>query len=120
MNLALAWSVETVKTSVGVCHKIGPLVPGQSRPHYACIYDDCGHDSAQNKELLACASMIAVVPAICVERDRLVVLNWSLVNALRRAVNHLIMAGTKQSDNAEALAQARAAIAQAVAGGAHE
>jgi hypothetical protein len=56
------WSVETVPTSCGVCHKVGPF-PGKrpdDPPRHACLYAD--YPSAGNPaddELMANANFIA-------------------------------------------------------------
>lgn len=63
------WTLETVNTSVGICHKIGPF-PSNSGIHptaSACVYadnirmDDVGH-SKVGDELLANARLIAAAP----------------------------------------------------------
>ncbi|WP_341649971.1 hypothetical protein [Thauera humireducens] len=59
------WSMGTVKTSCGVCHKVGPF-PGrteQSAARYACLYSDYNdqHNPA-DIELLANARLIAAAP----------------------------------------------------------
>lgn len=66
------WTIETVKTSVGICHKIGPF-PSSSpaRPEtYACVYgdhinaDDAYRGDPLAVELLANARLIAAAPAL--------------------------------------------------------
>lgn len=57
------WTLETVQTSVGVCHKIGPL-GNSTRLHSACLYDDCYSDRARDLQLLADASLIAAAPEL--------------------------------------------------------
>lgn len=61
------WTMETVPTSIGVCHKIGPF-PSSGGPYpetHACVYvdggamDPCG---SREEELLANALRIAAVP----------------------------------------------------------
>jgi len=57
--------METVTTSVGVCHKIGPFSKDKhGRENHACIYDDCNANVPEwyNKELLANARLIAAAP----------------------------------------------------------
>ena len=58
------WVMETVKTSCGTCHKIGPF----PRPNYAskkegwaCVYDDYP-PGIGSKDLLANARLIAIAP----------------------------------------------------------
>jgi len=70
------WTLETVRTSVGHCHQIGPF-PGSCgrKVGYACVYVDGQYaPNAQNgneKELLANARLIASAPDTAAERDRL-------------------------------------------------
>jgi hypothetical protein len=57
------WLFETVRTSSGVCHKIGPF-PSRStfddKPRHACLYSNYPSDSNPNdRELLANAQWIA-------------------------------------------------------------
>lgn len=62
------WSMATVPTSVGSCHKIGPFPNGAARVEtYACVYADgqrigIDDESAVSKELKANASLIAAAP----------------------------------------------------------
>jgi hypothetical protein len=62
------WSLETVPTSIGSCHKIGPFPSAGHRPQtYACVYADgvrIGIDekSAPAIELLANARLMAAAP----------------------------------------------------------
>lgn len=64
------WVFETVKTSVGICHKIGRF-PNTSyqKENYACVYvdhrriEDCEFDPVC-AELLANARLIAAAPAL--------------------------------------------------------
>lgn len=73
------WSVETVPTSCGVCHKVGPF-PGKrpdDPPRHACLYAD--YPSAGNPaddELMANANFIAAchpeaIRELLAERDAL-------------------------------------------------
>lgn len=61
------WKLETVKTSCGICHRIGPF-PGsrpEDKPRHACLYSD--YDSPSNPadaELLANAKLIAAAPKL--------------------------------------------------------
>jgi hypothetical protein len=50
------WKLETVPTSIGVCHKINLGIGGKF-PH-ACIYDDCGQNGKPNADVLAKAQQI--------------------------------------------------------------
>jgi len=51
------WKMETVKTSVGVCHKIGPL-GSSTKIHHACLYDDSYSDKSCDLVLLSDAAFI--------------------------------------------------------------
>lgn len=60
------WVIETVPTSVGICHKIGPFPPRRPddvTPRSACLYADYPsvHNPADN-ELYANARLIAAAP----------------------------------------------------------
>ena len=59
------WGMETVQTSVGICHKVGPFPStGYLKSNHACIYVDgraSGGDSNAD-ELLANARLIAAAP----------------------------------------------------------
>jgi len=63
------WSLMTVPTSVGSCHKIGPFPNGDRVSTFACIYAD-GHrngiDDANPaaQELAANARLIAAAPML--------------------------------------------------------
>ena len=61
------WSLSTVTTSSGVCHKIGPFPPrrGDGALRHACLYSD--YNSTTNPadvELLANAALIASAPEL--------------------------------------------------------
>ncbi len=57
------WTLETVTTSCGVCHKIGPFpwvdYDDKKVQNYACVYVDYGKNG---DELLANARLIAAAP----------------------------------------------------------
>jgi hypothetical protein len=55
------WQLETVKTQVGVCHKIGKL-GSSTKLNYACLYDDCYSAEPRDLQLLADARLIAAAP----------------------------------------------------------
>ena len=62
------WVIETVPTSVGICHKIGPFPPRRPddvKPRSACLYADYPsvHNPADN-ELYANARLIAAAPEL--------------------------------------------------------
>lgn len=59
------WSMETVRTSVGICHKVGPF-PGKREgdaPRHACLYADYPSESNPfDVELAANARLIVAAP----------------------------------------------------------
>lgn len=59
------WVAETVRTTCGLCHKIGPFPSPKSwrsdKPAHACIYDDYQPDGGSS-ELVANARLIAAAP----------------------------------------------------------
>jgi len=61
------WSLETVRTSCGVCHKVGPF-PGRrenDKPRHACLYADYPSESnPADQELLANANLISAAPEL--------------------------------------------------------
>ncbi len=92
------WSMETVKTSCGTCHKIGPFPSAEYfRPHrpltHACIYDDyppgIGH-----KHLIANARRIARVPDL----ERLVLELHGQNQRLREALEPFADAADEMDD----------------------
>lgn len=64
------WSLETVRTQIGSCHKIGPFPGSAAKPgNYACIYADGEYWLTERltdrgKELLANARLIAAAPEL--------------------------------------------------------
>lgn len=91
------WTLETVRTSVGICHKIGPFPPrnGRDEPTHACIYVDYPSESPRDKEMLANAAFIVRAAN---SHDELVaaleaVLKaWDLVGAARASANDKLYA----------------------------
>jgi hypothetical protein len=61
------WTLETVKTSSGICHKVGPFPWRPNKQNHACIYvDNHSHDASapRDQELLANAHLIAAAPEL--------------------------------------------------------
>ena len=92
------WTMETVQTSAGLCHKIGPFPsPARwkaDRPAYACVYDDYPPLNG-TPELVANARLMTVAPEMLVA-----------LQDLTRDDDHF-------DDFLEALARARTVIAKA-------
>ena len=62
------WTLETVPTSCGVCHKVGPF-PGkheEDKPRHACLYSDYPAlgSNPRDQELFANARLIASAPEL--------------------------------------------------------
>lgn len=53
------WRVETVRTQIGVCHKIGPFEPRNDMERNACIYDDGADLAHPTPTLIANAHLMA-------------------------------------------------------------
>jgi hypothetical protein len=96
------WTLETVPTQCGVCHKVGPF-PGKREndtPRHACLYADYpSTGNPADDELVANALLIAAAP--------------ELLQALRECLavieQHELLANSESSVGD----QARAAIAKA-------
>ena len=61
------WILATVKTSVGICHKVGPFPPKRDGDtvRHACLYADYPSTSnPADEELLANARLIAAAPEL--------------------------------------------------------
>lgn len=56
------WTLETVPTSCGICHKVGPFSWKNGKQKHACIYVDYNGDGLIEKELEANARLIAAAP----------------------------------------------------------
>lgn len=59
------WTMETMRTSVGICHKIGPFPAkdDDGEPRHACLYADYPSTSnPRDEELRANARLIAAAP----------------------------------------------------------
>lgn len=69
------WTLETVRTQSGQCHKIGPFPArrGGDGERHACLYAD--YPSAHNPadiELLANARLISAAPELLAALERLI------------------------------------------------
>lgn len=98
------WTLETVPTSIGICHKIGPF-PGSCGREvgHACVYvDGIGRRGNAVDELLANAKLIAAAP--------------DLLDACRAWISWLECGDEDEPDLEQQLAQLmRDAIAKATA-----
>lgn len=59
------WTLETVRTASGLCHKVGPFPPRREggAPRHACLYSDYPSESnPADQELLANAHLISAAP----------------------------------------------------------
>ena len=68
------WILATVKTSVGICHKVGPFPPKRDGDtvRHACLYADYPSTSnPADEELLANARLIAAAPELLEALTRL-------------------------------------------------
>lgn len=57
------WKVETVRTSSGICHTIGPF-PFHGKKAHACIYADYPSVGPEERALEANARLIAAAPEL--------------------------------------------------------
>lgn len=55
------WTFETVQTSSGLCHKVGPFPFSKGEDNHACVYVDSNYWSAAD-ELKANAQLISAAP----------------------------------------------------------
>ncbi len=61
------WGLETVPTSIGICHQIGPFPStGYMEDNHACVYVDGRNSGGDSNavELLANARLIAAAPEL--------------------------------------------------------
>lgn len=61
-------TLETVPTSIGYCHKIGPLPGNQRHETSACIYHDNYRPDQPDEALLATAKLFVACVNFCKER----------------------------------------------------
>lgn len=67
------WVLETVKTSCGICHKIGEFVShGVYDKTSACVYDDGATMAHPTPQLLANARLIAAAPELLAALEAIV------------------------------------------------
>lgn len=94
------WGMETVRTTSGLCHRVGPFPSPKSwrsdKPAHACIYDDYPPDVG-SPELVANARLIAAAP--------------DLLEALKACVT--MYGDENPDDDWTCIKLARAAIAKA-------
>lgn len=97
------WGLETVTTSCGVCHKIGPW-PHQWRggsEMSACIYDDYPPTISGTANMLANAAIIAAAPTITAEliasRKRIESLEQTLTGIKRAGRARMLSYGDEHS-----------------------
>jgi hypothetical protein len=58
------WTLETVRTSMGICHKIGPFPWKDGKQNSACIYVDYPGNGEIEAELLANARVMRSSPEL--------------------------------------------------------
>lgn len=56
------WQLETVRTSSGICHRIGPFPWKEGKDIHCCVYVDYPGNGDIERELLANARLIASAP----------------------------------------------------------
>ena len=95
------WAMETVRTSCGTCHRIGPFPrPAHaSKPEgWACVYDDYP-PGVGSPDLLANSHLIAAAP--------------DLYSALEKALNFITNTESEMGETLPCGDAARAALAKA-------
>jgi len=89
------WTMETVRTSVGLCFKVGPFPWRNGKLNHACIYADYP-SSAEHAEAIANACLIAQAP--------------DLADALLGCIEHMEWS---TAQGKEAYLKAKSALARA-------
>ncbi|TWI04845.1 hypothetical protein IP90_00985 [Luteimonas cucumeris] len=56
------WTLDTVRTTSGLCHKVGPFPWKDGKTNHACVYDDYRGCGDGTPELVANARLIAAAP----------------------------------------------------------
>lgn len=109
------WTLETVRTASGLCHKVGPFPPRRegSAPRHACLYSDYPSESnPADQELLANAHLISAAPELLAALEACHgALEWVIEQGGGPACEH--EAGVCFCKENNALNAARAAIAKA-------
>ncbi len=73
------WTLETVRTASGFCHKVGPFPARREGgdPRRACLYSDYPSESnPADRELLTNARLIAAAPELLAALEEAVDLAW--------------------------------------------
>jgi hypothetical protein len=91
-----AWYFETVRTSCGLVHRIGPFPWKRDKKIHACIYVDWPGDGAIERELRANAVLMTAAP--------------DMFEALQFCVDRLAIL---QGEDAPGVAEGRAALSRA-------
>jgi hypothetical protein len=80
------WTLETVPTSCGICHKIGQFPWKEGKTRSACIYVDYPGSGEIEAELLANARLIASAPELADKVKRLEEQNAALLAVAKALV----------------------------------
>jgi hypothetical protein len=97
------WTMETVRTSCGVCHRIGPFPPPEwsaKREGWACVYDDFPASGRGTPQLVANARLIAAAPDLLAALESIACIDISEVGAWEK------VAGRMQATALEAIEKA--------------
>ena len=113
------WSLETVKTSMGICHKVGPFPWKNGQQNHACIYADFPSKGPIEEELLANARLIAAAPELLAAAQAAIAYDREIqacANDPDKMSSHCSAAGqTLDELYSDWLHKSRAAIAKAEA-----